>query len=178
LHLSIIIVNYNVKYFLEQCLFSLLNAIKNIPAEIWVVDNASADGSIEYLSPRFPCVNFVANTTNDGFAKANNKALKKCVGKYVLFLNPDTILPEDGLDKCLTYLEANEQAGGLGVRMIDGSGNFLPESKRSLPSPMTSLYKLVGLSKLFPTSKTFSKYALAYLDQHQNMKLMYWPARL
>jgi len=146
----------------------LQKAVINIQAEIWVVDNASTDGSIEYLSPKFPSVKFIANTTNAGFAKANNKALNLCSGRWVLFLNPDTILPEDCLVKCIFFMEAKDQAGGLGIRMINGTGRFLPESKRSFPSPLTAFYKSVGLSWLFPASKVFSKYSLVYLDQHKN----------
>ena len=166
--LSVIIVNFNVKYFIEHCLYSLSLAVESIDAEVWVVDNASTDGSIDYLKPKFQTTNFIVNTVNIGFGKANNQALQKCKGKYVLFLNPDTILPEDCLTKCIAFMEANEQAGALGVRMIDGSGKFLPESKRSFPSPLTSFYKLMGLSRLFPSSKTFSRYSLAYLDQYKN----------
>lgn len=166
--LSVIIVNYNVKYFLEQCLCSLFAAIDSIDAEVWVVDNASTDGSIDYLKPKFPAANFIVNTVNVGFGKANNQALQICKGKYVLFLNPDTLLPEDSLNKCTTFMETNDRAGALGIRMIDGSGTFLPESKRSFPSPMTSFYKLTGLSRLFPSSRIFSRYALTYLDEHQN----------
>jgi GT2 family glycosyltransferase len=146
----------------------LFPAIESIDAEVWVVDNASTDGSVDYLKPKFITVNFIANTGNAGFGKANNQALQKCKGKYVLFLNPDTLLPEDCLKKCVAFMETNEQAGALGIRMIDGSGTFLPESKRSFPSPMTSFYKLTGLSRLFPSSRIFSRYALTYLNEHQN----------
>jgi GT2 family glycosyltransferase len=136
--------------------------------EIWVVDNASADGTINYLSPRFPNARFIANSLNVGFSKANNQALKQCTGQYILFLNPDTILAEDTLNKSILFYEQQQNIGGLGIRMIDGSGNFLPESKRSFPTPMTSLFKLSGLSKVFSRSKIFSKYSLAYLNQHHN----------
>jgi len=146
----------------------LYKAIEGVEAEVWLVDNASSDDSIEYISSKFSWVKLIANKKNVGFAKANNQALFRCGSKYVLFLNPDTILPEDCLTKCLAFMEANEQAGAMGIRMIDGSGAFLPESKRSFPSALTSFYKLAGLSKLFPSSRTFSKYSLAYLDQHKN----------
>ncbi len=166
--LSIIIVNYNVKYFLEQCLSSLQPAIALIDAEVWVIDNASTDGSVEYLKSKYPATNFIINTVNVGFGMANNQALQKCNGQYILFLNPDTILPEDSLTRCIDFMKAHAQAGALGIRMIDGSGNFLPESKRSFPSPHTSFYKLTGLSRIFPASKLFSRYALGYLNQYQN----------
>ncbi len=168
MHLSIVIVNYNVKYFLEQCLSSLYQAIENLEAEVWVVDNASTDNSINYLQPMFPWVKFVVNLKNVGFGKANNQALFQCCGNYVLFLNPDTLLPEDCLTKCIAFIEKNKEAGALGIRMIDGSGTFLPESKRSFPSPLTSFYKLSGLSWLFPASKVFSRYSLAYLGEFKN----------
>jgi len=157
-----------VKYFLEQCLASLIKAIEPIDAEVWVVDNASTDGSVDYLRPLFPFVHFISNTVNVGFAKANNQALVKCKGRYVLYLNPDTLLPEDTLLKSLVFLSLKPSAGALGIRMIDGSGTFLPESKRSFPSPLTSFYKLTGLSRMFPSSRIFGRYALAYLNQYQN----------
>ncbi|HEX8331917.1 MAG TPA: glycosyltransferase [Segetibacter sp.] len=167
MHLSIIIVNYNVKFFLEQCLCSVQEAIKNLEAEVWVVDNASKDGSVDYLQPRFPFVKFISNTENVGFSHANNQALASSSGAYVLFLNPDTIVPEDCFEKCISFLENNKRAGALGVKMVDGCGNFLPESKRSFPSPITSLFKLVGLTALFPKSKIFARYSLGHLDENQ-----------
>ena len=168
MQLSIIIVNYNVKYFLEQCLSSVYKAITNLNAEVWVVDNASNDGSIEFLQTRFNWINVIANEKNVGFAKANNQALFKCTGQYILFLNPDTLIAEDCLEKCLSFLNEHPKAGALGIRMVDGQGCFLPESKRSFPSPVTSFFKLVGLTGLFPTSRFFARYTLGYLDQHKN----------
>lgn len=156
---------------MEQCLCSVFKAIQNVNAEVWVVDNASVDGSLEYLQPLFPQVNFLANKKNEGFARANNRALKLCRGKYVLFLNPDTILPEDCFTRCLCFMETNSDVGALGIRMVDGSGTFLPESKRSFPGPLTSFYKLMGLSKLFPESKIFAKYSLAYLNRYGNYEV-------
>lgn len=149
-------------------MYSVENAAKEFDVELWVVDNASSDGSVEYLQPKFPAVHFISNEKNSGFAKANNQALKKCNGGYILFLNPDTLLPEDCISKTLSFIRAHPQAGALGVRMLDGSGEFLAESKRSFPHPFTSFFKLVGLSRLFPTSKIFSKYALGYLDEFKN----------
>ena len=168
MQLSIIIVNYNVKYFLEQCLCSVEKAIATIQAEVFVVDNASTDGSQQYLETRFAWIQYIANTENAGFAKANNLALQKCTGKYVLYLNPDTIVPEECFVKCLSFMEAHTDAGALGIHMVDGSGKFLPESKRSFPSPLISFYKLIGLSSLFPTSKVFAKYSLGNLDPYKN----------
>jgi N-acetylglucosaminyl-diphospho-decaprenol L-rhamnosyltransferase len=166
--LSVIIVNYNVKYFLEQCLHSVLQAIDAIAAEVLVIDNDSSDGSVEYLRPLFPSVKFIGSKENLGFGKANNLGLKEAAGEYVLFLNPDTIVPEDCFTKCISFLDTNKQAGAIGVRMLDGSGGFLPESKRSFPTTSTAFYKAIGLSALFPNSTTFNKYALGYLDDKKD----------
>ena len=160
MQLSIIIVNYNVKYFLEQCLHSVVKAIEGIHAEVIVVDNDSKDGSVAYLQPLFPRVKFIASKTNDGFAKANNKAIEFCKGDYILFLNPDTIVPEECFKNCINFFKQHQDCGALGVQMIDGTGNFLPESKRSFPSLSAAFYKLTGLSIIFPKSKTFNAYAL------------------
>lgn len=168
MQLSVIIVNYNVKYFLEQCLYSVQKACLGIDAEIIVIDNSSTDGSKSFLGPAFPTVNFVWNINNVGFAKANNQALAIARGELILFLNPDTILPEDCIQKCLQFFKLNKTAGALGIQMIDGSGNFLKESKRAFPSPLTSLYKLTGLTSLFPHSKTFAKYHLGHLSEYEN----------
>jgi GT2 family glycosyltransferase len=142
-------------------------AVKNIDAEIIVVDNASTDASVEYLREKFDAIKFIKNDNNEGFAKANNTALKECNGDYVLFLNPDTIVSENILQNCIHFLQQHKEAGAVGVRMIDGSGNFLPESKRSFPSPRISFFKLSGLSSLFPKSKTFNRYALGFLAENE-----------
>lgn len=166
--LSVIIVNYNVKYFLEQCLCSVQKAIAIIDAEIFVIDNNSTDGSLEYLQPLFPNIIFLANEENAGFSKANNRALQFAKGKYILFLNPDTIVAEDCFITCISFLENTPDAGAAGIRMIDGSGKFLPESKRSFPSLVSSFYKLIGLAALFPSSKIFNHYASGSLDKNKN----------
>jgi O-antigen biosynthesis protein len=167
LQLSIIIVNYNVKHFLEQCLYAVEKACANIVAEVIVVDNNSTDSSKDLFATKFTNVEFIWNTVNTGFAKANNQAVALAKGKYILFLNPDTIVPEDCFENCIAFLEGNRHAGALGVQMIDGSGAFLKESKRAFPSPLTSLYKLSGLTRLFPKSKIFARYHLGHLPQHQ-----------
>jgi GT2 family glycosyltransferase len=143
-------------------------AIAGLEAEVTVIDNNSADSSIDYLKPRFGAVNFLVNKENIGFAKACNQGIEQAKGKYILFLNPDTIVPEDCFRKCIAFFDSHPDAGALGIKMLDGSGNFLKESKRSFPSPKTSLYKLFGLSKLFPRSKTFSKYHLGNLDENED----------
>ncbi|HNP49101.1 MAG TPA: glycosyltransferase family 2 protein, partial [Bacteroidia bacterium] len=165
--LSVIIVNYNVKYFLEQCLHSVLKASAGIATEIWVVDNNSVDGSVEMLAEKFPTVKLIANTDNKGFSKANNQAIEKSTSEYVLLLNPDTVVEEDTFRKMLSFMDSHPDAGGLGVKMIDGTGRFLPESKRGLPTPAVAFYKIFGLSALFPKSKTFGKYHLGYLGENE-----------
>lgn len=165
--LSVIIVNYNVKHFLEQCLYSIRKAIEGIEAEVIVIDNASADNSVSFLQTHFPLFRFISNTGNTGFSKACNQGYALSKGKFVLFLNPDTIVPEDCFLKCISFLDSNADAGALGIRMIDGSGKFLKESKRAFPSPATSMYKLSGLSALFPWSKTFARYHLEYLPENE-----------
>ncbi len=166
--LSVIIVNYNVKHFLEQCLYSVYKAIDRMEAEVIIIDNASPDNSIAFLQPRFPSFTFIANTNNIGFSKACNQGYENSKGRYILFLNPDTIVPEDCFTKCISFLEKHAEAGASGIRMIDGSGKFLKESKRAFPSPLTALYKLSGLSALFPKSKTFARYHLEYLPENEN----------
>lgn len=171
MELSVIIVNYNVKHFLEQCLCSVQKAVATIPAEIIVIDNNSADNSLAYLQPLFPGVTFVANKVNLGFARACNQGLKMSGGRFVLFLNPDTLVPEDCFSQCISFLDARPQGGALGIRMLDGTGNFLKESKRSFPSPLTAFYKLSGLARLFPRSKLFSRYHLGYLNENEDHEI-------
>jgi GT2 family glycosyltransferase len=162
--LSVIIVNYNVKYFAEQCLCAVRKASAGLQVQVLLVDNASADGSKSYLEPRFPWVRFQWNRENLGFAKANNQALAEATGQYVLFLNPDTIIPEDCFRQCLEYLEKNPEMGALGVRMLDAGGRFLRESRRGFPDPFTAMYKLTGLATLFSTSRIFARYHMGHLD--------------
>lgn len=173
--LSIIIVNYNVKYFLEQCLCSVVKAIAGIESEVFVVDNKSADNSVDYLSPKFPSVHFVRNTENIGFGRANNLALRLATGDYILFLNPDTIVGEDSMQRCISFLDQQAQAGAVGVKMIDGTGNFLRESRRGLPTPWVSFCKLSGLTSLFPGSKWFARYYLGHQDDKVNNQVEILP---
>ena len=165
--LSIVIVNYNVRYFLEQCLFSVTKAVQNMESEIFVVDNSSVDDSVEMVREKFPGALLIVNKKNIGFAKANNQAIKRAKGEYILLLNPDTVVEDDTFEKVVAFMDAHPDAGGLGVKMVDGSGKFLPESKRGLPTPSTAFYKIFGLSALFPHSKRFSKYHLGYLDEDE-----------
>ena len=165
--LSIIIVSYNVKYYLEQCLRSVERATAQMPVQIWVVDNASTDGTLDYLRPRFPHVHFIANQDNRGFSAANNQAIRLSTSQYVLLLNPDTIVGEDVLQGCMDFLDAHPQAGATGVRMLNADGSFAPESRRGVPTPFTSFCKMSGLCRLFPRSKVFGRYYMRYLDVEQ-----------
>jgi GT2 family glycosyltransferase len=167
MELSVIIVNYNVKHFLEQCLHSVLKASKTVSTEIFVVDNNSVDGSTQLVKEKFPQVHLIENKKNVGFSKANNQAIRLAKGKYILLLNPDTVVEEDTFTKIIRFMDRHPEAGGLGVKMIDGKGNFLPESKRGLPTPWVAFCKMFGLSKLFPKSKKFGKYHLSYLDENE-----------
>jgi len=166
--LSIIIVNYNVKHFLQQCLQSVQKAKKNISIEIIVIDNNSVDNSVEMLKENFPKIKLITNKKNQGFSKANNQGIKQSKGEYILLLNPDTVVEENIFKKTLNFLEENPQVGALGVKMFNGKGEFLPESKRSLPTPISAFYKIFGLSNLFPKSKKFGEYHLKYLDKNKN----------
>src|SRR5690242_12134412 len=126
--LSVVIVNYNVKYFLEQCLHSVLKACSGMESEIIVVDNNSLDGSMEMVKQKFPSVHCISNKDNRGFSKANNQAIQVAKGEYILLLNPDTVVEEDTFKKIIRFMDEHNDAGALGVKMIDGSGKFLPES--------------------------------------------------
>ena len=165
--LSVIIVNYNVEHFLEQCLHSVEKSIKDLDVEVFVVDNNSVDGSMAMVKRKFPWAKRIENKENLGFSKANNQAMRMAEGEYVLLLNPDTVVQEDTFHKVVKFMDEHPDAGGLGVKMVDGKGNFLPESKRGLPTPSVAFYKIFGLSALFPKSKKFSKYHLGYLDKDE-----------
>jgi GT2 family glycosyltransferase len=172
--ISVIIVNYRVPYFLEICLHSVRRALEGLDAEVIVVDNDSGDGGVDWLRPLFPEVNWIVNPENTGFARANNRALGEATGDHILFLNPDTIVPEDFARQCLGFMgsinrmagsgdSAIQPPGGLGVRMVDGSGQFLRESRRGFPSPWVAFCKLSGLTSLFPRSRRFAGYYLGHL---------------
>jgi GT2 family glycosyltransferase len=167
MELSVIIVNYNVKHFLEQCLHSVQKAAETIPSEFFVVDNNSVDGSAQLIREKFPHIHFIENKENVGFSRANNQAIRMAKGKYILLLNPDTVVEENTFQRIIHFMNEHPDAGGLGVKMIDGKGNFLPESKRGLPTPWVAFYKMFGISRLFPKSKKFGKYHLSYLDENK-----------
>lgn len=170
LKLSVIIVNYNVKYYLDQCIRSVLRAFEemNTPAEIIVVDNHSADGSVDYLEKRYPqmlypMVRFVRSAHNLGFARANNIAIRQSRGEYVLLLNPDTIVGEDALKASVDFMDAHEDAGAVGVRMLGAQGRRAMESRRGLPTPMVSFFKMLGFCNRWPHHRLFGKYYMGYL---------------
>lgn len=169
--LSIVIVNYNVKYFLEQCLRSVDIAMKGIDGEVFMVDNASSDQSVEMVQEKFPHVKVIANKENVGFSKANNQAMRVARGEYILLLNPDTVVEENTFRESVKFMDAHSDAGALGVKMIDGKGNFLPESKRGLPTPWVSFYKIFGLSSLFPKSPKYARYHMGHLDKDENHEI-------
>jgi O-antigen biosynthesis protein len=135
---------------------------------VFVVDNNSVDGSVALIREKFPDVKLIVNERNLGFSAANNIAISKAVGEYVLLLNPDTVVQEDTFRKIMAFMDAHPDAGAAGIKMVDGKGNFLPESKRGLPTPAVAFYKIFGLARLFPRSKTFGQYHLTYLDKEQN----------
>jgi GT2 family glycosyltransferase len=168
--LSVIIVNYNVCYFLEQALLSVRKAAEKLgqPVEVFVVDNNSADNSVAMVQARFPEIVLIENQDNPGFSVANNQALRQATGQYQLLLNPDTLVEEDAFRRCCAFMDEHPQCGGLGVQMLDGQGRFLPESKRGLPTPRVAFYKIFGLAWLFPRSRTFGRYHLGFLDLSQS----------
>lgn len=170
--ISVIIVSYNVRYYLEQCISSVYAAASGINIEVFVVDNASSDGTIAYIRKKFPSaayptLHLMANAHNAGFGRANNQAAHRATGKYVLFLNPDTLLTEHTLRDSLNFAERHPDMGGLGTMMLHTNGSFAYESRRGLPTPWTAFFKMSGLAALFPHHKTFGKYYMRYLDKEQ-----------
>jgi GT2 family glycosyltransferase len=146
MQLSVVIVSYNVRYFLELCLQSVLKAATRIDCEIIVVDNNSTDDTCKVISEKYTEVNLIKSPKNLGFAKANNLGVSKAKGDYVLILNPDTVVAEDTFINCLAFAKEQKDLGALGVKLIDGNGNFLPESKRNFPTPLVTFYKMLGLN--------------------------------
>jgi GT2 family glycosyltransferase len=170
---SVIIVSYNVKYFLEQCLHSVEEALKHSGTsyEVIVIDNHSSDSTIEYLQPKFPEIIFHFNEHNTGFSRANNQGWQMAKGDIVLFLNPDTILGENCIKRSLEVLNELKDAGAVGLRMVDGSGVYLKESKRGVPTAEASFYKLSGLIRLFPRSPKIARYYMGHLNDRQNAEV-------
>jgi GT2 family glycosyltransferase len=167
--LSVIIVSYNVKYFLRQCLQSVERALQGIEGEVWVVDNASVDGSVEMVQSEFPWVQLISNNTNVGFAKANNQAIRQARGRYILLLNPDTIVQEDTFHKVLDFFAGHPEAGAVGVKIIDGRGQFAYDSRRDFPSGWNIFTKITGLYRLWPKSRLLGGYHLTYASENVTM---------
>lgn len=162
--LSVVIVNYNVKYYLAQCLHSLEHALRGIDAEVIVVDNASADGSVDYLRRAYPWVRYVEAGSNLGFSKANNLAIRQSKGQYVLLLNPDTVVGEDVLSEALAFMDRHPRSGGVGVRMLNGDGTEAMESRRGIPTPAVAFWKMTGLCRRFPNSRRLARYYMSWLS--------------
>ncbi|MBK8497587.1 MAG: glycosyltransferase family 2 protein [Flavobacteriales bacterium] len=169
--LSVIIVNYNVRAYLEQCLRTVFTALEGIEGDVFVVDNQSTDGSVEMVREKFPQVKLIANADNVGFSRANNQAIRASNADYVVLLNPDTVVGEDVFRKVIAFLDGHPKAGGLGVKMIDGTGHFLPESKRGLPTPAVAFYKIIGLTRLFPHSRIFGRYHLGHMPENGTARI-------
>lgn len=161
--LAVIIVNYNVKYYLELCLRSLRQALKGVDAQVFVVDNNSTDGSVAYLKEAFPDVTWICNSENRGFAKANNQAIRSTDSKYVLLLNPDTAMGEEVISSALEFMDSHEKVGAVGVKMLNSDGTAAKESRRGIPTPMTAFYKMCGLCEAFPKSRRLARYYMSYL---------------
>jgi len=162
---TVIIVNYRVKYYLAQCLHSVVKAMEGIEGQVIVVDNDSQDDSVDFNRQLYPQVRFIENKENMGFARANNVAIRESDSEYVLLLNPDTIVNERLLRDCIDLLDGNPAIGAAGVRMLCENGWFAPESRRGVPTPFTAFCKMVGLTRLFPQSKVFGRYYMRYLDE-------------
>ncbi|WP_396157597.1 glycosyltransferase family 2 protein [Flavobacterium sp.] len=171
MQLSIIILNYNVRYFLELCVLSVQKAIQNIDAEIIVVDNNSSDDSCDMMKQRFPNIKLMENAANLGFPKGNNIGVKEAKGEFICILNPDTVVAEDTFQKVLAFAKSQTDLGIVGSKIIDGTGNFLPESKRGIPTPWIAFTKIFGLYKLFPNSSLFNKYYAQHLAENQTGKV-------
>lgn len=171
IQLSIIIVNYNVKELLEQSLVSIRKASKDLRTELFVVDNASTDGSVEFIRSNFPEVHLIANRENIGFAAANNQAMKQAAGSYFLLLNPDTVVQEDTFSVIMRFLEQRRDCGMVGCKILNPDGTLQLACRRSFPTPWVGFTRIIGLSRLFPRSRIFGKYNLTYLDPDQTYEV-------
>lgn len=171
MQLSVIILNYNVRYFLEQCVLSVQEALSNIEGEIIIVDNNSSDDSCQMMKTRFPNIKLIENTDNSGFPKGNNIGVSHAKGDYICILNPDTVVAEDTFEKVLAFAEKHPDLGIVGCKLIDGTGNFLPESKRGIPTPFVAITKIFGLYKLFPKATVFNRYYAQNLSENETGKV-------
>lgn len=170
MQLSVIILNYNVRYFLEQCVLSVQKALEHIDGEIIVVDNLSMDDSCTMMKQRFPNVKLIENKGNFGFPKGNNIGVAEAKGEYLCILNPDTVVAEDTFEKVLAFAKSKQDLGIVGCKLVDGTGNFLPESKRGVPTPWVAFTKIFGLYKIFPKSKLFNKYYAQHISENETGK--------
>lgn len=171
MQLSVIILNYNVRYFLELCVLSVQSALETIDSEIIVIDNNSQDDSCEMMKRRFPLIKLIQNDENVGFPKGNNLGVAQAQGEYICILNPDTVVAEDTFLKILAFAKKQLNLGIVGCKLIDGTGNFLPESKRGVPTPWVAFTKITSLYSMFPKSKIFGKYYAENIDENQTGKV-------
>lgn len=169
--LSVIIVSYKVKFYLEQCLLAVKKATADIESEIYVVDNHSNDGSVEFIAERFPDINLISSNHNNGFSRANNIAIRQCSGEYVLLLNPDTIVGERSIKEVLKFMDAHPKAGGVGVKMLNADGSCAKESRRGVPTVATSFYKMTGLCACYPHSQRFAHYYMGHLPWDKSAQI-------
>jgi len=167
IQISIIIVSYNVRWYLSNALASVLCAVDGLTHEIIVIDNASTDGSVEMLRDRFTMVRLITNQTNVGFAAANNQGLSLAGGKYIVLLNPDTLVQEDSFSSLMQFMDTHPRAGIATCKILNADGGFSVDSRHSIPSPMTAFWKQIGLSRLFPNSRRFARYNLTFLDENE-----------
>jgi len=171
MQLSVIILNYNVRYFLEQCVLSVQKALEGIDGEIIVIDNNSSDDSCDMMKRVFPNIKLIENTENLGFPKGNNIGVAQAKGEYICILNPDTVVAEDTFFKILSFAKTKTDLGIVGCKLIDGRGNFLPESKRGIPSPWVAFTKIFGLYKFFPKINWFNQYYAQHLSENESGKV-------
>ncbi len=163
--MTVVIVNYNVRDFLEQALQSVRRASRSLAVEVFVVDNNSVDGSVPMVRERFPEVTLIANEDNVGFGVANNMAIKRSLGRYVLILNPDTIVQEDTFDHLVQFMDSHPEAGAAGCQILNPDGTFAPESRRSFPTPQVAFYRMTGLARFFSKSPRFGRYNMTFLPR-------------
>ena len=170
-NISVVIVNYKVPDYIHQCILSLKKALKDYKYEIFVVDNNSMDESVEFIKKWHPDIYLIENDDNLGFSKANNIAIKKSKGEFILVINPDTLVNENMIVECVEFMNAHMDAGAIGVKMFSAQGKYAPESKRGVPTPFTAFCKLMGLCRLFPKNKILGRYYLGHLDNNKESEI-------
>jgi GT2 family glycosyltransferase len=165
--LSIVIVSYNVREYLDQCLQSVRKALQGIDSEVIVVDNQSEDDTVAFVREHYPEVCMIESGGNVGFARANNMGIRQSDSEYVLLLNPDTVIAENTLREVMSFMDLHETVGGAGVQMLNADGTKAMESRRGRPTPLVSFYKMCGLADLFPRSRTFARYYMSWLSWNE-----------